>query len=180
MIYIGIDMGIKGGLAALDEGGRILHALKMPTIKRDDENHIDCFQVYSWLYENYDSFDEEVIIYTEKLHAIFGSAASATFNFGKTIGKTLGVVECLEMEYVEVRAVDWQKYIFTKYEIPEQQILKKGNKKPTRDTKKMARIAASKIWGMDVFDYIDNDGIIDALLIAEFARLTHKENNNGN
>lgn len=171
MIYIGLDLGEKGALAALDESGNILEVLKMPL---NSLGEVDCFQVYSWLYENYDSYDDDVIIYTEKLHAMFKVRASSTFQFGKTIGKTLGVVECLEMEYMEVRAVDWQKYIFTTYNIPEITVLKKGNKKPTRDTKKMALEAASAIWGAEIIPYAKHDGVIDALLIAEYARRSHK------
>lgn len=164
-------MGAKGALAALDESGQILQVIKMPL---NSLGEIDCFQVYSWLYENYDSYDDDVIIYTEKLHAIFKSSAASTFTFGKTIGKTLGVVECLEMPYVEVRAVDWQKYLFTKYEVVEiHKPLKKKQKKPSRDTKAMALVCAVKAFGAPVTPYIKHDGIIDALLIAKYAQETH-------
>ena len=176
-IFIGTDHGLKGALIALSESGKILHVLPMPTYKDDNgDNQIDCFQVYSWLYENFGDYEHEVVACGERLHAIFKASASSTFNFGKNIGKITGIIECLEMEYYEVRAVDWQKHQFATHSIPELTIIKKGSKKPKRDTKAMAKICASKIWDMDIFDWINHDGVLDALLIADYARQTYKGN----
>jgi hypothetical protein len=168
-VYLGVDFGLKGALAALNESGNIIDVLPMP-LKSDGT--IDAFQIYSWLYESWGDYDDEVVACGEKLHAIFRASASSTFNFGKGIGLVTGIIECLEMEYFEVRAVDWQKFHFAgldEVSFP----LKKNQKKPKRNTKYMASKAALRIWEMDnLISYIDKDGIIDALLIAEYARLT--------
>jgi hypothetical protein len=168
-IYLGVDFGAKGALAALDESGKILNVIKTPLKSGTDE--IDCFQVYSWLYENFNEYDYEVIACGEKLHAIFKAAASTTFSFGKNVGKIVGIIECLDMEYVEVRAVDWQNYMFTTLSIPEtHQTKKTPSGKLKKDTKIMAKAAVSKLWPKQDTKH---DGINDALLIAEFARKTH-------
>lgn len=169
-IFIGTDHGAKGGLAAVSETGEIIHTLKMPL----KNGEIDCFQVYSWLYENFGDYEHEVVACGEKLHAIFKAAASTTFSFGKNVGKIVGIIECLEMEYFEVRAVDWQKHIFTTYNIPETHQTKKtpsGNLK--KDTKIMAKVAVETIWPTQDTKH---DGINDALLIAKFALDKHGRN----
>ena len=167
-VFIGVDHGSNGALAAISESGDIINVLKMP---RKEDGDIDCFQVYSWLYENFGDYEHEVIACGEKLHAIFKASASTTFSFGKNIGKIVGIIECLEMDYMEVRAVDWQKYIFTELSIPEtHQNKKTPSGKFKRDTKVMARMAVANIWGSESLPYIKHDGICDALLIAEFAR----------
>jgi hypothetical protein len=184
-VYLGIDHGLKGALATITSDGKIHKILPMPLYKIGNDEVIDCFQIYSWLYENYGDYEHELIAVGERLHAIFKASASTTFNFGKNVGKVVGIIECLKMDYMEVRAVDWQKHMFTLHSIPEIYETKTNKKtgqiittlsasgKPKRDTKAMAKVCASKIWEMEIFDYILNDGVLDALLIAEHARLTH-------
>jgi hypothetical protein len=170
-IFIGVDHGASGALAALTEDGKIHNILKMPY--RDGK--IDCFQVYSWLYENYGDYEHEVTSCGEKLNAIFRAAASTTFSFGKNVGKIVGIIECLEMNYLEVRAVDWQKYIFNKFSIEESYSTKKTpSGKLRKDTKGMALLAATKIWGDEILPYAKHDGLIDALLIAYYAMENNK------
>ena len=167
-IYIGTDHGKNGALVAMSEKGKVLDILPMP---KKQDGSIDCFQVYSWLYENYGDYEHEVVAVGEKLHAIFRVAASNTFEFGKNIGKIVGIIECLEMEYQEVRAVDWQKYLFTKYEVPEisqKKLTKSGKKK--RDTKAMALHLASVLYPEVAQNYATKDGVVDALLIARYAQ----------
>lgn len=166
-IYLGVDHGAKGAFAALDENGSIHNMLKTP-LKKDGT--IDCFQVYSWLFENYGDYEHEVVACGEKLNAIFRASASTTFSFGKNIGKIVGIIECLEMEYKEVRAVDWQKYIFTTFSIADSFSSKKTpSGKIKKDTKVMALNAAKQIWGDQIIPYAKHDGAIDALLIAYHA-----------
>lgn len=173
--YLGIDHGLKGALAILNEDGSIDRILAIPTrINDKGAEEIDCYKVYSWLDLHYGDYKDELVACGERLHAIFKASASSTFNFGRNIGMITAIIECLEMEYYEVRAVDWQRFSFEKHNIPELTITKKGNKKPSRDTKGMAKVCASKIWDLDIFDHILNDGVIDALLIANYARQTYK------
>jgi hypothetical protein len=167
-IYVGVDHGEKGALVALSESGEILHTLAMPL----KDGKIDCFQVYSWLYENFGDYEHEVVACGERLHAIFKASASSTFTFGKNVGKVVGIIECLEMDYHEFRAVDWQRHIFDQHSVPEMGAPdKKGKFK--RDTKAMAAFAADLIWPEL---NTNHDGIIDALLIAEYGRQTHRSN----
>lgn len=172
MIYIGLDHGLKGAIAALDESGKILTYTKMPTT----DGTVASARIYDWL-QNINYFTgahynmSNTVIYGERLHALFGSSASATFSFAKSIGKALGAVECVGIPYYEVRARDWQEEIFTLCEAPEMGEVKK-NGRYKRDTKAMASFCADHLWPeLDT----NHDGIIDALLIAEFARRTHKQ-----
>jgi hypothetical protein len=168
-VYIGVDHGEKGALAALDWNGDILDHMKMPI--KDDK--IDCFQIYSWLYENWGDYDEHVVVCGERLHAIFKAAASSTFSFGKNVGKIVGIIECLQMEYHEVRAVDWQDAIFEEWKIdPIYSSKRTPSGKLRKDTKAMAAVALEHLHGnnRDFSTFVKHDGLVDALLIAEYAR----------
>lgn len=168
-VYLGVDHGAKGALAAIDEDGNILKTLKMP-LKKDGT--IDAFEIFSWLHINLDEYEYDVLCCGERLHAIFKASASTTFIFGKNVGVVTGIIEAFQMDYQEVRAIDWQNHIFTKLSIPEtHQTKKTPSGKPKKDTKIMAKAAVEKLWPEQDTKH---DGINDALLIAEYARLTHK------
>lgn len=160
--YIGFDFGAKGAVAAIREDGSIHSYIKMPS-------HM--FDLYSYLYENFDEVDDEVVAYGEELYAIFGAAAGSTFSFARVIGRAQGVIECLNIPFTGVKPRTWQELIFRVTDTPEMGDIPKGKKKFKRATKQMAAFAADALWPeLDT----NHDGIIDALLIAKYAQLTHK------
>lgn len=172
-VFLGVDHGLKGALAVINEHGGVMRTLKMPLKKVNGEESIDAFAIFSWLHLHFDEYEFDTLATGERLHAIFKAAASTTFSFGKNVGVVTGIIEAFEMDYQEVRAVEWQKYIFTTYEIPETHETKKTpSGKLKKDTKIMAAIAVEKIFG-DNYRGL-SDGINDALLIAKYAQLTHK------
>lgn len=165
MMYLGIDFGKQGGFALLDQG-KIVFKAPMPTT--NNEINIEaslsiCTVILSLIAMN------KLTIYGEKLHAVFGSSAKATFSFGQAYGTTIGITEACLKEINLVRAVDWQNYIFKELEIPE---IKKPNSN-RRDTKAMALLAAKKLWPEVDFRATSrskkqHDGMIDAALIAYY------------
>ncbi len=166
-MYLGIDYGAKGACAGIDQDGRIIEILRMPATMD---------QLYAWVYTYFYDYDTEVIVYGEELSAIFGSSSKSTFNFGKNIGRALGVFECLHMHIHEIAPRTWQKFIFSDNQVPEMEIkykTRRGQWKMKRSTKEMALVAARNLWGDEIEQYSAHDGIIDALLIAEYARRNH-------
>tara|TARA_Y100000296_G_C5180060_1_gene263680 strand:- start:15319 stop:15828 length:510 start_codon:yes stop_codon:yes gene_type:complete len=160
---LGIDFGSKGGLTLL-EGNQIIMKTAMPY----KDGKTDIPKLLSFCTDIMSEVDlSNLKIYGEKLHAIFGSSAKATFSFGKVYGETIGVIESVLGEIELVRAVDWQKEIFKAYEIKE---VKKNNSN-RRDTKTMALHAALTVWPNEDWrassrHRIVHDGIIDSALIA--------------
>lgn len=109
---------------------------------------------------------KEVIFVIEDVHAIFGSAAKATFNFGFVAGQLNALVHTIQPDpkkIVYVQPKVWQKEIW----IPSDIVLKPNKKRPTKDTKKTSLNAYQRITG-DTNER--HDGIIDAYLISEYAR----------
>ncbi len=169
MRHVGIDFGARGALASITDTGVICQLTKMPLL---DDGTVDGYGVMVWIAEEIASClenNEEFTITGEKLHSIFGASAKSNFGFALNIGKVKGAVECLEVPLNEVRAIDWQKHIFTALEVPEMGEVK-PNGKFKRDTKGMAHFAASLLWPEQE---LKHDGKIDALLIAEHIRRTH-------
>jgi hypothetical protein len=145
----------------------------MPT---DKDNQIDCLKVKEICLEVLEECSNQkanLRVYGEILHAVYGSAAKATFSFGQAYGTVIGIVEATTGEKIElIRAVDWQKYIFNFHKIKE---VKKANSN-RRDTKAMALHTALKLWREE--NWVESprhrrihDGMIDAALIAIYGEM---------
>lgn len=187
MRYIGIDHGSKGAIASINEHSEILQLTRMPLT---ESGEVDALGIMIWLSDEaiLAGDEDELVVYGEKLHSIFGSSAKSNFQFGINIGTAKGAIACAEIDYYEVRAVDWQSAIFeiawvwdvnmeersvTCTSVPEMSTWKRG--KLRRDTKAMASFAVDALW--PTYERTNlTDGECDALLIAEYARRTHKEN----
>jgi hypothetical protein len=174
MMIIGIDPGKNGAIVFLQEDGKVAVKHKMPTIgKVLDINALKGILSIPYL---------DVHVFIEDVHAIYGSAAGATFEFGFVCGAIQGVVTALGLKHTLVQPKRWQKEIYQG--IPEIRkppiTILKGKRtgqtiKGKLDTKKMSELAAKRLFpDVDLRASerckIPHDGIVDALLIAEYGR----------
>lgn len=178
-IFVGIDIGLKGGIVAIDgESEKLLYCVPIPPSEKRDHifnslsgKHLELLSDHLNEIQNL-SEGRDVNVYAEKLHALFGSSAKATFNFGFINGWTLGVFE-KELGGIElVRAVDWQKYLFSKYLT--EPIMKTVKGKEKKDTKAMSIHVATLFEEGDYFipskrSRVISDGMTDAYCIARYA-----------
>ena len=159
MNYIGIDNGLDGGIVVLRDDGSILHKEAMPTLKVGKGREIDTFRVQTILKE----FPGTVIIEpAQKFSPGKMALCSTWFSFGivLTVSKLTG------RRFELINPPKWQKAFWTRPKMP------KGQK---FDTKAAALAAAGRLWPAE--NWLKNqrcttphDGIIDAALIAEYAR----------
>lgn len=159
MEFIGIDVGVNGGIAVLKDD-RKLDVFTIPKIK----DTID----YTMLHHIIDDFSRPCFVCIEDVHSIFGSSAKSNFNFGKIAGVLLGMVVASNYAYELVQPKIWQKEIWTNNDI-----VKKPNGK--NDTKATSLIAAKRIFPGETFvatprSKKPHDGLYDAALIAEYCR----------
>lgn len=167
MIYIGIDCGLDGAIAVLDESGRIRLRRKMPTVKVGKGRKIDLIDLETFIQSPLGPTQ----MYNEMTYAIEdpgGHAPSAaglrsmTYSFAVTEA----FVSSTRERYDLVRALEWQRTFWKKPKMP------KGQK---FDTKAAALTAARKLWPKEDFLATErsskpHEGIVDALLIAEHIR----------
>lgn len=172
-LYGGIDVGAKGGIAFIDDHGtpHLYEAIPMEDGVPDLPALFDLMTV-PWA--NGHTVERIVI---EDVHAIFGSSAKSTFNFGLIKGVKLGFLEILRQNYMIpyslVQPKTWQKKVW----LEEDLVLKEGKKRPTKDTKATSLNAARRLWPYQSFkkserSKVPHDGIVDAMLMAEYCRLT--------
>jgi len=161
MLICGVDPGKFGAIAILEEG-KIIHARSLPQIGDglDFRAIVDLIPILNVQY-----------VFLEKVHAIFGASATATFEFGVAYG----VARMLASKYPHtlVPPKTWQKEVWQGI-TPVYKPTKDGKRRV--DTKKMSLLAVTQLfpdWDFRVrsektgnFLSKYHEGQIDAALIA--------------
>lgn len=157
-IYIGIDIGLKGAISVIDNGKIINH--KMPLVG----GKLDVVSIYNIL-SGYNSNNTHTTF--EDLGVIFGTSKATAFSMGRQLGILEGMCVALKLPYTKVKAKEWQKEMFKGIE-------EIKDSKGKRQTKKMAELAIKRIFPDLILNFekskIVSDGLVDAVLIAEWAR----------
>lgn len=163
-IYVGIDIGKSGAIAAIVDGK--IHVKPMPKIKTE----LDYPEISATLTK---LKNQNAHVVFEKLGLIYGSSKKTAWSMGEQSGAVEMSCICQGVPYTKVKAVDWQKQMFQGLD----QITKpsKTGKKEVRDTKAMALVAIKRIFPDLKLTFGEratkpHDGLIDAVLMAEYAR----------
>lgn len=156
---LGIDPGLRGGLAFLTVSGQIeLHP--MPTIADKD---YDIQELKRLLSQNLPS-----LVVLEQQIALPGQGLTSTLQTGKGFGILLGLLAGLEIPHQVVGSKAWQSKLYT-------------GVKATLDTKAKSEIIAKRLFPSADFRKSDRarvaaDGLTDAACIAEYARRLYTGN----
>lgn len=146
MLFIGIDPGVAGGIAAVDEQGYVFTAFKMPETRRDLYERLMTFTPYA---------TRGAI---EKVNAgVFGHGKGthrmgvvSAFTFGRNVERCHMALTALGIAYDEVLPVKWQTALGCR----------------TRGDKNVSKARAQQLFPTVKVTH----AIADALLIAEYAR----------
>jgi len=145
MIYIGIDPGASGAIAAITDDGGIVFLEDFP----GDEG-----QVANMVYHLSKIGRSTAAL--EKVSAMPGQGVTSMFKFGTNYGIWMGALASFKIPFVLVRPQQWQKGMISKAQ----------DKKP-------ALAAASRLFpSAELYGPRGGgkDGRADALLIAEWCR----------
>jgi hypothetical protein len=165
---IGIDIGKSGAICILDDGKMSTHKMPMTGTELD----------YNALFRLIEPFRGRVgIIAFEHLGVIYGSSKTTAFSMGHQLGAVEMLCTSLHIPYTKVRAKDWQKEMFQGVDEISRAHKLPGNDgyKPVRDTKAMALVAIKRLFPDLKLTFGEkakkpDDGLIDAVLITEYAR----------
>lgn len=166
--YIGIDPGVKGCISIVDETGKFIESFFL----LKNAKNVDTVEISNTLL-NLSKYEDNCHVIIENIHAIFGSSAKGTFNFGFIAGLIEGVIATIGLPYTKVNPKIWQKEMFKGVNV----ITKPSTTGKTQviDTKKMSFLASHRI-----FPTVDlrrtskckneDDNFSDSLLMAEYGR----------
>jgi crossover junction endodeoxyribonuclease RuvC len=146
-MIIGIDPGMKGGIAVLgEEGGRMVFAdgMRMPLIDRGKRQIVDAKVIHALL----SRYAIEAII-IELTHAMPGQGVSSMFAFGHATGVATGVAYLHTPRPISVTPQVWKAHFCL-----------------GRDKHKSLAMARATFAPHFQFSKLADDGVAEAALIA--------------
>lgn len=185
---LGADPGKHGGIVLIDINNH-LNQLHFPTKVKD--GRVDIETMFKTIYPFKDSLKCAV---KEEIHAIFGSSASSTFEFGAADGALEAFLKILsnssenKFPVYTVQPKAWQSVAWKGVELvkgdpimdkgtKKQKVTKKGELRFKTDTKATSMAAAHALFpGVSFIPprcRNEHDGLIDAALIAYWGIKKH-------
>lgn len=166
--YIGVDVGAKGFVAVIDNG-----EYRFCSIEDSDNQTLSKFLLDETL-------GQSVAVVIEDVHALYGSSAEGTFQFGFNKGFLIGLLVAHKIPYTLVQPKEWQGCIWTNADmvVNHKKVKCKNGKEINRketDTKATSINAAQRLFPSVDFRRNEccrkiDDNKVDALLMAEYAR----------
>ena len=101
---IGVDPGLKGGLAVIDGRGELLELADMPLRRVGKRKEIDGAELAAF----FGRFAPAQVI-VEAVHSMPRQGVASTFTFGRGVGIVLGVLQAMGLPFAEVSPQAWQK-----------------------------------------------------------------------
>ncbi len=156
---LGIDPGLKGGLAALTRDGVITLTTPMPVTRGNgSKSEIDVPALASTLRGLVTEHGVALVV-VEHVGAMPKQGVVSTFTFGRGFGEVLGVVGTLGLPLELVRPQAWRKVVLAGAGPGKAAALAYARRRfPRADLR-----ATPRSW-------TPSDGICDALCLAEFGR----------
>ena len=169
-IYIGIDPGASGFIAMYSD--KEYNFYETPKIGKfiDVAGLAKIFRSLSML-QDLDNLKIHACL--EDVHAVYGSSAKGTFQFGYSVGLVEALIVANNIPFTRVQPKKWQKEMWAG--VPIQKKLSSTGKTFVTDTKLMSKIAARRLF--PTLDFRrnerctnDDNNKIDSLLICEYCR----------
>lgn len=165
-MYLGIDVGKDGAFAILNEQGQVIRLAVMPTVGSEYDK-LEMIRIITAL-----DIKHAVL---ENVHAPQLGGRTSCFEFGRGKGLLEMLLMALEIPHTQVIAKTWQREMWSGIKIQ----YKAGKEKKIVDTKGTSLLAAKALFPSQNLTKsskakIPHDGIVDALLMAEYCRRKFK------
>ena len=171
-LRIGIDPGKSSYLCTCVNDNEFKF-YQFPLIGKETDLHgINC------IFREIDiSFYDRVHAAIENVHAIFGSSANNTFEFGYIVGALEAFLIAYNIPFTKVNPKDWQKEMWVG--VPIQKKSSKSGKTMVNDTKSISEMAAKRLFPeIDLRDdsrkteraQKTDHNKVDSLLLTEYCR----------
>ena len=182
MHYMGIDPGINGGIAVIDDAGNCVFAKPTPCLKIKKNNKMKSDYDVAAMSDYVRSFlDKDIIVCQELTHAMPGNGGVSMYHFGRGHGIWEGIVGALALSHQFCTPQKWksmyptlaqekltkeQKAVMTSSEVSS------WKRKQKTEAKKKSILLAKDMFksAQQEMTKVKHDGVAEALLIANWLR----------
>lgn len=160
-VIIGIDNGISGAIVAISaHTGAFIAALPMPTQKGATGNEINVIAAKQWIAEIAGTIGSIKCVAIEQ--PVGSKSYKAAVSMAGSFHALRSICDLSGLRMIPIPARTWQKFMLGKI--------------ASGDSKKSALQKAMQLWPDETFlagkrSKVPHNGIVDASLIAEYARL---------
>lgn len=161
MIYVGIDNGISGAIAAIDSDSRIIRMTSMPTDNKTRGGRVDSTAISEWLLalQQDTGIKPTVLLETP---GKFAKGVLAVASMWDCFGSIRSILEVQQYRHKLPTPQEWQKKMLPGC--------------APKNTKPAALIRARQLWPAEKWlptprCRTPDSGLVDAALIAEYGRL---------
>ena len=171
-VFAGIDPGLKGAIVLLDESRQMPGFWEMPVEKIKGKNEIDLALLNGLFTE----FPDDTKVFMEEVHSMPNQGVASMFKFGKGFGILQGMLTAHGFDITLVRPQQWQKFQYGLFQFdenlsPKERSLIIGRQGYPGHVKKFTSPGRKK----GTIKY--HDGLVDALLIADYGRRINSSGN---
>lgn len=163
MIHAAIDPGEHPGFAMITGEESVIVA----------DNKEDIFSLLDGLRS------ANFVLGLEKVHAVWGASAKATFSFGSNYGFWVGILEFLGFKYTDITPAEWQDAMMNKPHRPPLEGLTKHQAQKIRNLHKdMVKLESMKA-AQAAFPkvHLSNHNVCDAVNVARYLRHVYRRKN---
>lgn len=155
MTFLGIDPGLDGGIAFINDAGEI-QLLKTPVIGGGEYDVQEMKNILRNFKPQLTTIENQI--------SMPGQGLTSTLQTGKGFGIWLGLLAALEAPFQVVSATQWQRKLF-------------HGMRQNLDTKAKSEVVAKRLFPSADFRKserarVANDGLTDAACIAHFGRMS--------
>jgi crossover junction endodeoxyribonuclease RuvC len=110
MRIIGIDPGLSGGIAILDDK-KVIELFDMPVMPDGKKNkrQLNSALLVKLIKDNIKNLEDTAMV-VEQVNAMPGQGVTSMFNFGQTFGAIKGICAALGLPIFFVRPAKWKKH----------------------------------------------------------------------
>jgi len=182
MYYMGIDPGISGGLAVIDDSGKCVFAKPTPCIKIKKNNKEKSDYDVAAMSDYIRNFlDKDMVVCQELTHAMPGNGGVSMYHFGRGHGIWEGIVGAFAIKQIFCTPQKWKAMypeLAQEKLSKEQRALMTSNqaaswrRKVKSESKKKSISLAKKMFKEVDHEMtkVKHDGVAEALLIANWLR----------
>ncbi len=112
MFIVGIDPGLSGAVAIINDATKYQYVFDIPIMQRGKtkgKNELDCRSLYLKL-EPLTLQEETVVFYLEQVNSMPGQGVTSMFSMGHTLGGIKGIIASLGFELRMILPQKWKKY----------------------------------------------------------------------
>lgn len=161
--YLGIDPGKQGAFVVIDENSNVVEKFGTPLVGKEYDRSAIISILKKYPYER---------VGLENPDVIFGVGKSVVASLSHCVGLIEGIMIGMGVPHIMIKPKEWQKECWKHVKTQ-----KKADGK-TNDTKATSIIAAVNLWPKEDFKITNsgnasknhNEGMVDAVLVAEYVR----------